>query len=318
MMFSVVVIFYNQERYINRALYSIIHQTHRDLDIIVIDDGSDETIEDVVGRFGDSRIRFFRKPNGGPASARNRGIKEAKGKYIAFLDGDDVFLPNKIECMDELLNRHSWPVCIAACGAYVVTPQERFVAAIDPRAYSPGDLIDTFLVLPSCSIYHADVFKDMGGFPEALQTAEDGALNALLSQHYPTICTRERLVLYQMDSGGLARKKLNDYDAAIAPINQMIAFLESRIDPLVASDYRGLMYTHLLYGFLSAGNLSFARQWRKDVGSDINLRSFQGILARFSLMLDCNLYWLVRKFRQSMKMVVFFPAWCRLRSYLFS
>ena len=106
MLISVVLTFYNQRIYVRRALKSVLQQTHAELDIIVVDDGSDENIESRVHEFSDDRVRFFRKENGGVSSARNFGIEKAHGMYIAFLDGADVYLPGRIKALWEFLRQN--------------------------------------------------------------------------------------------------------------------------------------------------------------------------------------------------------------------
>jgi glycosyltransferase involved in cell wall biosynthesis len=90
---SVIIPLYNKGRYIRRALDSVFAQTFSDYEVIVIDDGSTDDGPKQVLTSTDSRLHFICQANAGPGAARNRGIKEAKGKYVAFLDADDEWLP---------------------------------------------------------------------------------------------------------------------------------------------------------------------------------------------------------------------------------
>lgn len=92
---SVVIPFYSGKEWLVEAIESVINQNYRNLEIIVVNDGSNENVDDVKKNYGSS-VKFIYKENGGPASARNLGIKESKGKYIAFLDSDDIWLPKKL------------------------------------------------------------------------------------------------------------------------------------------------------------------------------------------------------------------------------
>ena len=95
---SVVIPVYGVERYIKEALDSVIAQTYNNLEIIVVDDQSpDNSIEIVQNSYTDSRIRIIQQKNRGLAGARNTGIRNANGSYIAFLDSDDFWQANKIE-----------------------------------------------------------------------------------------------------------------------------------------------------------------------------------------------------------------------------
>lgn len=97
--FSVVIPLYNRAEIVTTTIRSVLAQDFGDFEIIVVDDGSKDDPEPVVAAIGDPRIRYVRTENGGGGAARNRGIEEAKGRYIAFLDSDDQFLPGKLSIM---------------------------------------------------------------------------------------------------------------------------------------------------------------------------------------------------------------------------
>jgi glycosyltransferase involved in cell wall biosynthesis len=95
---SVILPTYNRLSSLPAAIESVLSQSFRDLELIVVDDGSAEDVEGFVSSLGDKRIRFIKRPvNGGAAAARNTGVAAAKGKYIAFQDSDDLWLPRKLE-----------------------------------------------------------------------------------------------------------------------------------------------------------------------------------------------------------------------------
>lgn len=93
---SVIIPTYNRAHYIAETIHSVFEQNFNDYEVIVIDDGSTDNTEEVIKPYLD-KITFIRKENGGPASARNEGIKIAEGEYIAFLDSDDLWLPEKLD-----------------------------------------------------------------------------------------------------------------------------------------------------------------------------------------------------------------------------
>lgn len=93
---SVVIPAYNAEQYLRVALSSVISQTHRDLEVIVVDDGSTDRTGAVCRELVDPRIRVVHQPNRGLAAARNTGIRQARGTYVAFLDADDLWHPDKL------------------------------------------------------------------------------------------------------------------------------------------------------------------------------------------------------------------------------
>ena len=102
---SVVIPTYNREHLVMRAIRSVVSQTFKDWELLVVDDGSKDNTEDAVQSFGDPRIRFIKHEiNKGECATRNTGIVAATGGYLAFLDSDDEWLPEKLEKQVELLD----------------------------------------------------------------------------------------------------------------------------------------------------------------------------------------------------------------------
>jgi len=92
---SVIIPTYNSAQYLKQAVDSVLAQTYRDFEILVVDDGSTDDTENLMKGYG-APVRYIRQSNGGVAKARNRGIEESRGEYVAFLDADDTWLPNKL------------------------------------------------------------------------------------------------------------------------------------------------------------------------------------------------------------------------------
>src|SRR3569832_1411270 len=101
--FSVVIPVYNRADVLGEALTSVLAQGEQDFEIVVADDGSKDNPAAVIDRLGDPRIRIVRQENRGGGAARNLGIDNALGRFIAFLDSDDVFLPTHLAVMRRLL-----------------------------------------------------------------------------------------------------------------------------------------------------------------------------------------------------------------------
>lgn len=93
---SVIIPFYNNINWLNEAVESVLNQTYQNIEIIVVNDGSFENINMFLESYRE-KIFYFEKTNGGAASARNLGISHANGEFIAFLDSDDIWLPNKLQ-----------------------------------------------------------------------------------------------------------------------------------------------------------------------------------------------------------------------------
>lgn len=105
---SVVLPVHNEEQYLEQAIESILRQSEKDFDLIVVDDGSTDSSPEILARFarGDSRIRHFRQPHGGIVAALNRGLAEARGDFIARMDADDVARPERLRLQADFLDHH--------------------------------------------------------------------------------------------------------------------------------------------------------------------------------------------------------------------
>ena len=95
--FSVVIPLYNKANYIQSCLESVLKQTHKEFEVILVNDGSTDGSEAVVERFQDSRIRLVHQENKGASAARNKGVSLAKHEWIALIDADDYWYPNHLE-----------------------------------------------------------------------------------------------------------------------------------------------------------------------------------------------------------------------------
>lgn len=104
--FSVIIPAYNLEKYIATALQSVLAQTFRDFEIIIVNDGSTDETVSIIQSFHDPRIHLFSQPNRGVSQARNIGMRKARGAYFAFLDGDDYWYPEHLELANDFFNLH--------------------------------------------------------------------------------------------------------------------------------------------------------------------------------------------------------------------
>ena len=102
---SVIIPTYNHAMYIERTLESVFQQTYKNYEIIVIDDGSTDNTQEVIKSY-ENKITYICKENEGTAKSRNLGLKIAKGKYVAFLDSDDLWMPQKLELQVTLLDKN--------------------------------------------------------------------------------------------------------------------------------------------------------------------------------------------------------------------
>jgi glycosyltransferase involved in cell wall biosynthesis len=139
---SCVVPVFNGERHLGAALDSILAQTHRPLEVIVVDDGSaDRSVQ--VAEAHPEPVRVIRQANAGPSAARNRGVREARGELVGFLDADDLWLPEKLEAQIAHLAAH--PELEATC-CLIENFWEDEVAAEEPRWRAHGRVVGSYVM----------------------------------------------------------------------------------------------------------------------------------------------------------------------------
>lgn len=110
-MISIIIPLYNKESTIKDSLHTILSQDFLDYEVVIIDDGSTDKSLERINEIRDSRIKVYRKSNGGPSSARNYGVKKAQGEWIVFLDADDSFLPGALMHFDSLIKSQNGINC---------------------------------------------------------------------------------------------------------------------------------------------------------------------------------------------------------------
>jgi glycosyltransferase involved in cell wall biosynthesis len=200
-LFSVIIPLYNKEQYIKKTLLSVLNQTFSNFEIIIIDDGSTDKSADIVKEIDSDKINLINQENAGPSNARNRGIEEAQGEYLAFLDADDEWLPNKLE-RHHILHRDN-PNLIWSCSSYTVLKDSGSrVINYSKRDTIVKDAIDGIIDgLPLSSI--SIVIRKMAlidsnlMFNEKFKHSEDREMWYKLACYYPQIgYIEESLAVY--------------------------------------------------------------------------------------------------------------------------
>lgn len=175
---SIIVPSYNAARYIKEAVDSALAQTYQNIEILVIDDGSTDEIKKVLESYiAAGKINYHYQQNKGLSAARNIGIKMAKGEYIALLDADDIFLPNKIEEQIKFLEENlDCDVCY--CDLYHFWDEEpEKLLKLNYKYYSGADvlpgLLEKSFIAPLTVVIRKSVFNRFGFFDENLKRSED-------------------------------------------------------------------------------------------------------------------------------------------------
>lgn len=178
---SVIVPIYNSEKFISECIESVINQTYKDFELILVDDGSRDSSGEICKKFElkDSRIRYIYKNNGGVSSARNEGLKYARGQYVAFVDSDDIVKPEMLEIL--LQNDTDF----AMCGYELFDDADRtnrykyscnyLFGTMHDLAQNIGDYISPpFLLGPWCKLFRKSIIINNNvTFPVELSYGED-------------------------------------------------------------------------------------------------------------------------------------------------
>ncbi len=187
---SVIIPTYNQADLLSRAIQSVLNQTFKDFELIIVDDGSTDNTKKVVEQFQrqDPRIKYIWQENsGGPAKPKNTGIKHAKGEYIAFLDHDDEWLPEKLERQIELF-RNSDRKNLGFVGCNVLDVDNNKII----RSYKISKTRNTLKrLLKECFIHSSSsviikrsVIKEIGLFDENFKVSDDWDMWIRLAKKY--------------------------------------------------------------------------------------------------------------------------------------
>lgn len=175
---SIIIPVYNGENYIREAIESALNQTYKNIEIIVVNDGSQDNTDKICKSYG-NKIRYFKKENGGVATALNYGIEKMTGKYVSWLSHDDVYYPTKVEdemaCLQKQKNKNS----IIACNVELVDQDLNFLEEhhLSPELEKYPLSYLTFNVttgLNGCALLIPKVlFEKHGGFKPELKATQD-------------------------------------------------------------------------------------------------------------------------------------------------
>jgi glycosyltransferase involved in cell wall biosynthesis len=220
---SVILAAYNYGRYLPGAIESALGQTFRDLEVLVIDDGSTDDTQDVVHCYlGDRRLRYYRTDHVGQPKAKNTGIRLARAPLLAFLDADDLWLPSKLERQLALFQRDP-ALGVAYTRRSVIDEQGRDVAYEHPAMHR-GRILDSLFrsngfVCFSSVVVRRAVFDDVGLFDEDLALAIDYDLWLRVGLRYRFDYVDEPLVKYRTGHASLSRR-IEERLAAVSRIMQ--------------------------------------------------------------------------------------------------
>jgi len=205
---SVIIPTFNRRDYITIALDSVLAQTYKDYEIIIIDDGSSDDTREILKPYRDN-LRYFYQENRGIAPSRNRGIEEARGDYIALLDSDDYWLPEKLE--HQVNGFRENPQCgMIATRCSSIDPSGRFRKHNRPGK-SGWVLLDLFkanFIRTSSAMITRECLTTVGLFDESLTECEEYDLWLRIAKHYPISFINDPLTVYTDNPHGVSTDSL--------------------------------------------------------------------------------------------------------------
>lgn len=190
---SVIIPTYNRYHLTKRAILSILNQTYKDFEIIVVDDGSNDDTAKLKNEFD---IKYIYQENKGVSSARNSGIKVAKGEWIAFLDSDDKWMEDKLQKQIEFFEKNP---SIKFCHTQEKWIREGKEVKYPKRLKKPSgrcfyDNLQTCKIAPSSVVLHKSILNDVGLFDESKKVCEDYDLWLRISKYYEIGLIKEKLI----------------------------------------------------------------------------------------------------------------------------
>lgn len=203
---SVVVPTYNSAQYIGEAVDSILAQGFKDCEVLVIDDGSTDETRAIMRGYG-PLVRYVYKENGGVSTARNRGIAESRGRYVAFLDADDTWLPDKLERQLRALSEN--PGCRASYSAFTVCDRDLSPIQVRPSKRQ-GSVLEDLLCYgnvvgtPSTVLLERSLFEAVGGFDAEMSQCADWDMWVRLASHTDFLYLDEPLAAYRQHDANMS------------------------------------------------------------------------------------------------------------------
>ena len=225
---SVIVPTHNRASLISQTLESVASQTFSNWECLVVDDGSTDETEEVVAAFvaRDARFRYYRQENAGASSARNAGLALAQGRFVTFLDSDDLLEPDKLEWQVAALD--SDPNAVLVYGlTYQFAhddPERGGIYMGDRRDMPAGQAFEQLIACSSIYVplVRTSSIRSLGGFDTSLPSAEDWDMWLSLAK-LGTICFEPRIALkYRLHSGNKSGNTLRNYRCACRVVSKQL------------------------------------------------------------------------------------------------
>ncbi|MGE5197645.1 MAG: glycosyltransferase [Deltaproteobacteria bacterium] len=202
--FSIIMPVWNRAKTIERSLKSVLSQTFAAYELIIVDDGSEDEIDKVVRPFLSERVRFYKRPRKGLSAARNFGLEQARGKYIAYLDSDNIWHPDFLAKMAQAVNRPFFhaEAAYCQCDRYRKDPNTGNMKKISVcgRSFDPKVLAEENFIDLNTFVHSKKCFKIAGGFNEQLKRLIDWDFILRVTRRFRPVFLKQTLVDYYLDA----------------------------------------------------------------------------------------------------------------------
>jgi glycosyltransferase involved in cell wall biosynthesis len=222
---SVIIPTFNRSDLLQLTLESVRAQTLEDFEVIVVDDGSTDNTREVVESF-DQRFRYVYQVKGGRSRARNRALGLARGRYVAFLDSDDLFFPNKLELQAQRLTDHPEAGWIYSATRNIDDDgRDRghgYEASVCGCVYPEVALYIPVTVILSTVMVRREVLDAVGGFDEDMDRFEDVDMWRRISRRYEVLAVSEPLIGFRAHAGNTMEHPLEVYRSASSYVRKVL------------------------------------------------------------------------------------------------
>lgn len=281
---SVVIPNFNNAHYVASAIQSVLNQRYQDFEVIVVDDGSTDNSNSVIGQFGE-RVRYLWQENQGLAGARNTGIRAAQGEFIGLLDADDLWQPTYLEKM-MALHRQAPESALYYCAAQCIDSQgqqlpRQLGAPVGKPETTYQALVRANFLIPSTIVMRRDVVMAAGLFDQRLRSCEDWDLWLRIGAKSQFMGIEETLVLYRLHNASLSANMAGMHQAARAVIEKNFGLDDGQRQQWSAAKKRayGGLYRYFALTFVQRQNqwaaagkfLGDALQIDETLASDLDL-----------------------------------------------
>ena len=290
---SVIVPAYNISTYIEDALQSLERQSFKKFEVLIVDDGSTDNTPEIVKSFcqRDPRFRLLQKQNGGLASARNYGIRHAKGEYIALLDGDDIYHPDKLVTHVIQLDRSKEIGVVYSASRAIREDGKPTFMVLSGKPIKSDPLLallcKNFIGHGSNAVFRRSIFDEIGGFEETLRSCEDIDfwLRVAATRRWSFYRLPQTLCCYRVCPSGLSFNVREMQRSREKVIERAYQRSPELVKPVLSTVY-AYMYRYLARLSLTAGNAEQARYfidraWKSD--GSIFYRDWRSLLTLISV-----------------------------------